>query len=143
MAVGVRCHTSVHLKSNKIAVLRGKNMMLFSDRKNIADAYEEWIKEHPDIQDCPINLITFMEMNNLVKEKNENMRFLFGDIVVVEDYLIGVIVKSWQSSMRGNYYEVYVRNYNRIKEYDEKDIERYKVRHKELNEEEIYYQNLY
>lgn len=69
------------------------------------------------------------------------MKFLFGDIVVVEDYLIGVIVKSWTSSMRGNYYEVYVRNYNRIKEYDEKDIVRYKVRHKELNEEEMYYQN--
>ena len=71
------------------------------------------------------------------------MKFLFGDIVVVEDYLIGVIVKSWQSSMRGNYYEVYVRNYNRIKEYDERDIERYKVRHKELNEEERFYQELY
>lgn len=71
------------------------------------------------------------------------MKFLFGDIVVVEDYLIGVIVKSWQSSMRGNHYEVYVRNYNAIREYDEQDIERYKVRHKELNEEEMYYQNMY
>lgn len=68
-------------------------------------------------------------------------KFLFGDIVVVEDYLIGVIVKSWHSSVRGYYYEVYVRNYNKIKEYDEKDIERYRVRHKELNEEEMYYQN--
>lgn len=67
-------------------------------------------------------------------------KFLFGDIVVVENYLIGVIVKSWHSSMRGYYYEVYVRDYNRIKEYDEKDIERYRVRHKELNEEEMYYQ---
>ena len=71
------------------------------------------------------------------------MKFLFGDIVVVEDYLIGVIVKSWTSSIRGNYYEVYVRNYNKIKEYDERDIERYKVWHKELNEEEMYYQNLF
>lgn len=70
------------------------------------------------------------------------MKFLFGDIVVVEGYLIGVIVKSWQSLMRGNYYEVYVRNYNAIKEYDEREIERYKVRHKELNEEEMYYQNM-
>lgn len=68
------------------------------------------------------------------------MKFLFGDIVVVEKYLIGVIVKSWQSNKRGNYYEVYVRNYNRMVEYDEKDIERYRVRHKELNEEEMHYQ---
>lgn len=70
------------------------------------------------------------------------MKFLFGDIVVVEGTLIGVVVKSWQSMKRGNYYEVYVRNYDEIKEYDETDIERYKVRHKELNEEEIYYQNM-
>ncbi len=70
------------------------------------------------------------------------MKFLFGDIVVVEDNLIGVVVKSWQSTVRGNYYDVYVRNYNGIIECDEKDIERYKVRHKELNEEEMYYQNM-
>lgn len=68
------------------------------------------------------------------------MKFLFGDIVVVEKRLIGVIVKSWQLMKRGNYYEVYVRNFNRIVEYDEKDIARYRVRHKELNEEEFYYQ---
>lgn len=70
------------------------------------------------------------------------MKFLFGDIVVVEDYLIGVIVKTWQSVMNGDYsYEVYVRKYDYIKEYNEEDIERYKVRHKELNEEELHYQN--
>ena len=50
------------------------------------------------------------------------MKFLFGDIVIVEDYLEGVIVKSWQSLTHDNYYEVYVRNYNCIKEYNEKDI---------------------
>lgn len=70
------------------------------------------------------------------------MKFLFGDIVVVEKSLIGVIVKSWESNKRGKYYEVYVRNYNKIVEYDERDIERYKIRHKELNEEEMYYQNM-
>lgn len=70
------------------------------------------------------------------------MKFLFGDIVVVEKSLIGVIVKSWNSNQRGDYYEVYVRNYNKIVEYDEKDIDRYKVRHKELNQEEMYYQNM-
>lgn len=71
------------------------------------------------------------------------MKFLFGDIVVVEDNLIGVIVKSWKTLLSNQrFYEVYVRNYNCIKEYDEQDIERYKVRHKELNEEEMYYQNM-
>lgn len=69
------------------------------------------------------------------------MKFLFGDIVVVEHRLVGVIVESWQSNKRGKYYKVYVRSYNCIKDYDERDIERYKVRHEELNEAELSYQN--
>lgn len=75
--------------------------------------------------------------------QNDKAKFLFGDIVVVENYFIGVIVKTWESlnSNRGYRYEVYVRSYNAIVEYDEKDIERYRVRHKELSEEEKDWQN--
>jgi len=74
------------------------------------------------------------------------MKYLFGDIVVIEDNLIGVIVKTWDKreakhEKQGYYYEVYVRDFNGIKEYHEDDIERYKVRHKELNEEEMEWQN--
>ena len=68
------------------------------------------------------------------------MKFCFGDIVVVEDSLIGVICKSWCRNNKELYYEVYVRSYNCIKEYKESEIERYMVRHKELNEEEKDYQ---
>lgn len=68
------------------------------------------------------------------------MKFCFGDIVVVEENLIGVICKSWVRNNKELYYEVYVRSYNGIKEYKEEDIQRYMVRHKELNEEEIEYQ---
>lgn len=71
---------------------------------------------------------------------NKKAKFLFGDIVVVRRSLIGVIVKTWESFKRGYYYEVYVRNYNKILEYDEKDIERYRIRHKELDEEEMSWQ---
>ena len=67
--------------------------------------------------------------------------FLFGDIVVVERTLIGVVVKTWQNK-EGYYYEVYVRNHNMIREYKEHEIDRYRVRHKELNEEEMFYQYL-
>lgn len=67
------------------------------------------------------------------------MKFLFGDIVVVDDIYIGVVVKTWKSE-DGYSYEVYVRSYGAIKEYKEYEIERYSVRHKELNEEEMYYQ---
>jgi len=66
--------------------------------------------------------------------------YLFGDIVVIENLLIGVVVKTWEDSW-GFYYEVYVRSLNAIKKYREEDVERYRVRHKELNEEEVYWQN--
>lgn len=64
------------------------------------------------------------------------MKFCFGDIVVVEGSLIGVVVKTWGDKT----YEVYVREFNSIIEYKENDIERYMVRHKHLSEEEIGYQ---
>lgn len=67
-------------------------------------------------------------------------KFLFGDIVVVDDNQIGVIVKSWLDGL-GFYYEVYVRSYNCIKNYRESEIERYRVRHKYLSEEEMEWQN--
>jgi hypothetical protein len=69
-------------------------------------------------------------------------KFLFGDIVVVEETLIGVIVKSWHNIKRGYHYDVYVREYNEIKEYDEDKIERYRIRHKVLNDEEIQFQKI-
>lgn len=68
------------------------------------------------------------------------MQFCFGDIVVVEENLIGVICKSWIRNNKELYYDVYVRDYSTIKQYDEKDIQRYMVRHKELSEEEMEYQ---
>lgn len=46
-------------------------MVLFSDRKKIVDAYEEWLKENPTIKDCPMNLVTFMVGKGLVKSREE------------------------------------------------------------------------
>lgn len=71
------------------------------------------------------------------------MKFCFGDIVVVEGNLIGVVVKSWVTYSQGkkiNNHDVYVRMHNSIENFREEDIERYMVRHKYLNEEEIEYQ---
>lgn len=71
------------------------------------------------------------------------MQYTFGDIVIIEDNLIGVVVKCWGGSLLGNkpvYHEVYVRSYNTIKEYKEYQMRRYMVRHKELDENEMYYQ---
>lgn len=71
------------------------------------------------------------------------MKFCFGDIVVVEGNLIGVVVKSWCRSLMGaeENHDVYVRSYNGILNYPESKIERYMVRHKELNEEELKWQS--
>lgn len=71
------------------------------------------------------------------------MKFCFGDIVVVEGNLIGVVVKSWCRSLMGaeENHDVYVRSYNRILNYPESEIERYMVRHKELDEEELEWQS--
>jgi t-SNARE complex subunit (syntaxin) len=68
------------------------------------------------------------------------MQYTFGDIVIVEDNLIGVVVKSWCKSNRTVEHEVYVRNYNEIKTYKESEMQRYMVRHKYLSEEEKDYQ---
>ena len=71
---------------------------------------------------------------------SKNPLYLFGDIVVVEEYLIGVVVKTWKN-FDGYSYEVYVRMKDEIQEYREEDVARYRVRHKYLNEEELEYQN--
>lgn len=67
------------------------------------------------------------------------MKFCFGDIVVVYGNEIGVVVKSWLNK-DGVSHEVYCRMSDRIAEFNEKDIERYMVRHKYLDEEELEYQ---
>lgn len=70
------------------------------------------------------------------------MKLVFADIVVVEGSLIGVVVKSWGRSSNGRepHVEVYVRNYNVIKDYPISKVERYQVRHKYLDEDELGYQ---
>ena len=71
------------------------------------------------------------------------MKLCFGDIVVIEENLIGVIVKSWVTYSQGksiHNYDVYVRMKNAIVNYQENEIERYMVRHKYLSEEEMEYQ---
>jgi len=65
------------------------------------------------------------------------LKFNFGSIVVVEDIYVGVVVKCWGASNSGSkrpaHYEVYVRSFNQIKEYNEDDIESY-IYDKELED---------
>ena len=72
------------------------------------------------------------------------MKFCFGDIVVVENNLIGVVVKSWCPSLWSNkspHHDVYVRYFDEIRDYSEDVMQRYMVRHKYLSDEEIVYQD--
>ncbi len=76
------------------------------------------------------------------------MKLVFGDIVVVDGDQIGVVVKNWGRSNRTTehpegrepHVEVYVRSYNMIVEYPISKVERYLVRHKELDENDLDYQ---
>lgn len=71
------------------------------------------------------------------------MKYCFGDIVIVDNTLIGVIVKSWEPALISGgevTHEVYVRSYNSIREYPESAIKRYMVRHKYLDEQELEWQ---
>lgn len=70
------------------------------------------------------------------------MKFCFGDIVVVNGDEIGVVVKCWQRSLKGSEseYEVYCRMSGEIATIPESKIQRYMVRHKYLDEEELQWQ---
>jgi len=76
------------------------------------------------------------------KSKEKTMKYCFGDIVIVDENQIGVIVKSWCGFIQGNgpNHDVYVRSYNGIKNYPESEIHRYMVRHKYLDEQEMEWQ---
>ena len=70
------------------------------------------------------------------------MKFCFGDIVVVRGNEIGVVVKSWGRSMKGQEpeHEVYCRMSGVINTFPESKMERYMVRHKFLDEQEMQWQ---
>jgi len=72
------------------------------------------------------------------------MKYCFGDIVVVRGNLIGVVLKSWiRYSSTGKVfheYEVYVRMSRQIEVFLEEEMERYMVRHKYLDQEEMEWQ---
>ena len=46
-------------------------MVSFGDRQKIVEAYEKWLEENSTIKDCLFNLVTFMVMRDLVKDRTE------------------------------------------------------------------------
>lgn len=62
-------------------------------------------------------------------------KFQFSNVVVVEQELIGVVVKTWENKTSYTY-EVYVREFNAIKDYKEKEIQHF-VYSKALADDEL------
>lgn len=46
----------------------GDFMNLFSDRRKIENEYLDWIKQNPEIKDCPLTLISFLEMRGYLRD---------------------------------------------------------------------------
>lgn len=70
--------------------------------------------------------------------------YLFGDIVVINRTQIGIIVKCWTNGISNECsYDVYNRMTSEVETYDEYMVDRYKVRHKYLSDEELVYQEGY
>lgn len=89
------------------------------------------------------NLMDEEDLEAWAKIFKSRPQFLFGDIVVINDSHIGVIVKTWEKPDSDEFeYEVYNRMTSEIEMHDEEAMERYRVRHKYLNEEEMQYQNM-
>ena len=84
-----------------------------------------------------------LEMRENECDWSDEMKFCFGDIVVVEENQIGVVVKSWCKSLLGaeESHDVYVRMTGQIKNYPESQMQRYMVRHKYLDEQEVEWNN--
>ena len=45
--------------------------MLFYKRFNLAREYREWLEENPAVNDCPLSVITFLDLKGLLKDDND------------------------------------------------------------------------
>lgn len=65
-------------------------MVLFNKRKMLEDKYKEFLENNKEVKDCPLSVITFLEMNSILDEDEVN-KFLEES----DDYIIreGAIIK--------------------------------------------------
>lgn len=47
-------------------------MIWFPERKQIEKMYYQWLEDNPTVKDSPFNVITFLEINGLLKGLNED-----------------------------------------------------------------------
>lgn len=46
-------------------------MVGFKERKELEEQYYSWLRKHPEIDDCPFSVITFLEIKNRLKDEDE------------------------------------------------------------------------
>lgn len=51
--------------------------MLFSERDKLAEEYKIWLKENPQVEDCPFNVVTFLDSRNLLINKRNKTEKLW------------------------------------------------------------------
>ena len=63
---------------------------LFSERKKLADQYEQWKKENPRILDCPFSVISFLESIGRLKDKQDMEADKCSECIPLQQRQIGV-----------------------------------------------------
>ena len=61
--------------------------VLFSERKKLADQYEQWLKENQQAKDCPFNVISFLAGIGRLKSKKEDWIPVEERLPTKEEYL--------------------------------------------------------
>lgn len=49
--------------------------MLFSERQKLEKEYYKWLEENPNVKPCPFSLISFLDGNGNLVEKEEKSNF--------------------------------------------------------------------
>lgn len=52
-----------------------KNILFFKDRKKLEEEYKKWLSENKGVADTSFNVISFLELNNLLDYKKVKKYF--------------------------------------------------------------------
>lgn len=65
-------------------------MVYLSKRERLEEKYKEFLDENEDVKDCPLSLITFLEMNGILDEDKVNIFLEESDDYIIRE---GAIIK--------------------------------------------------
>ena len=97
-------------------------MILFSERKELADQYNKWLEENPQVLDCPVNVIAFLELNGRLKDKSEMWIPCSEKLPKKEGFYLCTIVGAYRSDYRKVVKCWFSENYNDFMEYSSRVV---------------------